>query len=443
VKTAPFEHQIKASEFHFNRYSSADYSEQGTGKTWVAINLIEKRIEAGQIKRAFIVCPASILHVWETEILKHSSFLDFCILIGARRHEMLEDIDAHCYIISYDSLTRDIVQMAVRKCQQLIFDEVHKAKNIQARRTELSLALARKITYRLQMSGTPWPNSLEDVFSLFMILDRGATFGTNYYRFLNDYFYARPIPRTRARRYIPKPILKRVIKKALKGKAVRFLKEDLKDIPPKIYQVIPVDLSPTQRKYYLQLSYGLPLEEFSFELPPNILVKYEKLQQIASGFLYLENRTVELENPKLKALLDILPNVLIGGKKAVIACKYRYEINALRSILKDYHPLVLDGGTQNKGAVCSKFQSDPSHQVLIMQVGCGIGVTLTAADTMIFVSNTFNYADRYQSEDRIHRAGQRSKHVLYIDIVAKGTIDERVLQILQTKRDRIRSILDT
>jgi len=207
MKTEPFEHQVKASEFHLKRNSSADYSEQGTGKTWVAINLIEKRMEAGQIKRALIVCPASILHVWETEILKHSSFLDFCILKGTHREEMLKDINAHCYIISYDSLTREIVKTATRKCQQVVFDEVHKAKNIRAKRTRLSLALAREIPYRLQMSGTPWPNSLEDVFSIFMILDRGATFGTNYYKFLNDYFYARPIPRTRAKRYIPKPIL--------------------------------------------------------------------------------------------------------------------------------------------------------------------------------------------------------------------------------------------
>ncbi|RLG41999.1 MAG: hypothetical protein DRO05_02355 [Thermoproteota archaeon] len=442
MKTQPFEHQIKASKFHLQRYSSADYSEQGTGKTWVAINVIEKRIEAGQIKRALIVCPASILHVWESEIEKHSSFLTFTLLRGSQRMEIFKEVDTHCYIISYDSLTSDIVKLAVRKCQQVIFDEVHKAKNIRAKRTRLALALARKIPYRLQMSGTPWPNSLEDIFSLFLILDRGATFGTNYYRFLERYFYARPIPRTRIKRYIAKPILKHILKKALQGKAIRYLKDTLRDIPPKIYQTIPVDLSPAQRKYYRQLSHDLPIEEFSFELPPNILAKYEKLQQIASGFLYLDNQLVELDNPKAQALLDLLPNVLAGGKKAVIACKYRYEIELLKSLLKGYHPLVLDGTTTNKGKVCNKFQTDPTHQVLIMQVGCGIGVTLTAADTMIFLSNTFNYADRYQSEDRIHRAGQRSRRVLYIDIIAKDTIDERILRILRKKKQRIEDTLD-
>jgi len=440
MKTTPFPHQQKAIEFHLQRNSSADYSEQGTGKTLVALGVIEERKKRNQIQSALIVCPASILHVWESEIEKHTD-LSYVTLKGPHRDFIFERTKADCYIISYDSLNYNIVKIAVQKCQQIVFDEVHKIKNMKAKRTKLSLAMASKIPYRLQLSGTPFPNSLEDVFSLFLILDNGNTFGTNYYRFLNTYFFVQPIYGTRAKKYIPKPILKEILKKAIRGKAIRFTKDELKYLPPKIYQKIPVDLTPIQAKYYARLSVNLPLEEFHFELPPNILAKYEKLQQITSGFLYLNDKEpVEFENPKFKALIDILPNTT-ARKKTVITCKYRYEIETLKNLLKEYNPLVLYGDTHNKEEVCNKFQNDPKYRVLIMQSQCGIGITLTAADTMIFLSNSFNYADRYQSEDRIHRTGQDSK-ALYIDIYARGTIDERVIEILEKKRKMISTLLD-
>jgi len=444
VKTKPYQHQLFTLKFHLSRSRSADFSEQGTGKTWAAIGAIEKRIKKEQIKHCLVVCPASILHVWANEIDKHSDFLTYEFLKGTKRHEVLKESSAHVFIVSYDSLTPQLVKIARQKCQMVIFDECHFAKNYKAKRTKLAMALA-KTPHVIAMSGTPWPNDMTEVFSIFYLVDLGKTFGTNYYAFLRNYFYEKKIRigfNRYVRKYIPTNRLFMKLSKALKTVAVRFRKDDLPDIPPKIYQEIIVEMSPDQRKYYKSISHDLPLDEFNFDLPPNILVKYEKLQQIASGFLYLEDKSkvIEFNNPKWRALLEVLPSVT-AGKKAIVVCRYQYEITRLRKLLKDYNPLVLDGKTLNKAKVCRLFQEDEDHRVLIMQTSCGVGVTLTQADTMIFLTNSWSYAERYQTEDRICRAGQTSKHVLYIDVVCKGTIDERVLTILKKKRSRIERTL--
>ena len=444
MRTTPFQHQTKALKFHLSLSRSADFSEMGTGKTRVAIELIEKRIKRGETEKALIIVPASIIDTWAYEIDKHSDFLTYTILKGTNRKRLFEETDPHCYIISYDSLWKEMAKSLKEKgINFLILDEVHKVKNPKAKRTKLTIQLADRCKYVLMMSGTPTPNSMEDVWSLFRILDGGATFGRNFYKFLRDYFVAIPVSRRQPwlRKYKPRKILYKIVKSRLKNLAVRFRKQDLPDLPDKLYVKVFVNLSREQVKYYNKVALGLNIDEFKFELPPNILAQYEKLQQITSGFFYLPDGVVRFENPKIKAVLDMLPSLTANGKKTVIVCKYREEINQLREAIHP-EPLVLSGDTINKHYIVNKFQTDPEEKVLVMQTSMGIGITLTAADSMVFLSNTFSYSDRYQSEDRIHRASQEAKKVVYYDIIAKGTLDEKILKILEEKRNRMEKIME-
>lgn len=252
MKTRRFSHQIKAIQFHIKHNASADFSEQGIGKTWTALALIELRLQRQQINKALILCPDSIIHVWLNEIDKHSSLINPIVLTGPNREEKLEE-EGNCYIVSYDSLTPRIVKWAIENCQMVVFDEVHKVKNIKAKRTRLTLPLAR-IPYRLALSGTLFPNNLTDIFTIAYLIDRGKAFGNSYRLFLKKYFDAYPIMRINAKttiyKYIPTKLMAQKANQFIKTKSIRFLREHLKDMPNKIYQEIPVNLTPEQEKYY-------------------------------------------------------------------------------------------------------------------------------------------------------------------------------------------------
>jgi len=435
MKTKGFPHQIKSLIFHLQHPASGNFSEQGTGKTWIALATLEQRILRKEVKKALIICPASIIHVWENEIEKHADHLEPVILHGPDRVAKL-DSKGNCFVVSYDSLLPEIVEWALRNCQMVIIDEVHKVKNIKAKRTKLVLPLT-KLPYRLVMSGTPFPNNLTDIFTIAYLVDRGETFGKSYYDFLRKYFFKIPITATKRGiiyKYIPRPPLLGLAQYFVKKYGIRFLRSEIEGMPQKIYQVIPVPLTKEQKEYLNALTDKLPTDQFKFELPPNILAKYEKLQQITAGFIYEKGIPIEIGTNKHKALLDILPNLTYGDKKTIVVVKYRYEIEKLERLLASYNPLVLSGDTPNKEQVCQAFQENPSHKVLIMQISCGIGVTLTAADSMVFLTNSFSYADRYQSEDRICRTGQKQKRVLYIDILALDSLDQKIIDILNSKR---------
>ncbi|MEM2900231.1 MAG: DEAD/DEAH box helicase, partial [Thermoplasmata archaeon] len=363
--------------------------------------------------------------------------------------DKIDRSDVPVYVVSYDSIYSSgynfLSKLLDKKFDQVIFDEIHKAKNPKSRRTKLSILLADNIDNRLLMSATPITNDLLDIWSQFRLLDKGKTFGTNFYVFRNRYFNSiiNKYGKIKVIKYFPKYRTKLIISEAIKKNGIRFKKQDCLDLPPKSYETLYVKLQGEQNRIYHKLSHGLSLEEFNFNLSPSVLVKYEKLQQVTSGFLYdrENNKIIEFNNPKLDIVKTLLPAMTVDDNKTIIFCKYKYELELYSKALKEYSPLVISGETPNKEKICHAFNTDPKHKVVVVQISCGIGISLTAASNVIYVSNTFSYADRYQSEDRAHRMGQ-TKKTSYYDIVALATIDERVLQILNSKRSRIETVVD-
>jgi SNF2 family DNA or RNA helicase len=230
----------------------------------------------------------------------------------------------------------------------------------------------------------------------------------------------------------------------------RVLKVDCLDLPEKIYQRLTVGMSPEQARLYKQIKDEMLATFAGHEIEViNVLAQMLRLAQVTGGFIPIpadEERgtpsrmePIPGPNPKLVALLETIENIT---GKAIIWCRFRAEIDiiqkALRQVYGNRSVVEFHGGvnTTDRGTARREFQ-DPSSPVRFfvgqIQTG-GIGLTLTQAKTVFYFSNSFSLEDRLQSEDRAHRIGQDA-HVTYIDLVARGTIDVKVLGALRAKKN--------
>jgi len=178
----------------------------------------------------------------------------------------------------------------------------------------------------------------------------------------------------------------------------------------------------------------------------NILTRLLRLQQVTGGFIRDdEGHTVEqVSDSKLLALEDVIDDILDAGKKVVVFARFIPEIDAICRKLerKGLQGAVITGAVKNRAEQVRRFQEEADCRVFIAQIQtAGLGITLTAADTAVFYSLDFNYANYSQARARIHRIGQRN-NCLYIHLVAKNTIDEQILRALQRKEDIAKTLVD-
>jgi SNF2 family DNA or RNA helicase len=214
-------------------------------------------------------------------------------------------------------------------------------------------------------------------------------------------------------------------------------KADCLDLPPKVFRTDTVDMSKPQLGLYKEVAEKLRAAIFEGMEITNVLTKLAKLQQITSGFLMHEDEVQYLKsgNPKLTRLRGILDE---GTDKVIIWIKFKAEAALLKGFFeKEASSVVYYVGatsTDDRKAAIDRFQNDTTCKYFIANPrSAGYGLTLTKATTVIYFSNSFSLEDRLQSEDRAHRIGQTSP-VLYIDLVCRNSIDEKITAALARKQ---------
>lgn len=229
----------------------------------------------------------------------------------------------------------------------------------------------------------------------------------------------------------------------------RVLKSECLDLPEKIYKTLTFSMTKQQIEVYKKAEEECRIIFEGEETPFNKLVAVTKLAQITSGYyihpLADEPVRIEGENPKLELLAERVQKIVEAGAKVIVWARYRIEIEDICQKLAEsgisfveYH-----GGTRKSDRIeaIESFQNGDSQVFVGNQQAGGTGITLTAAEFVIYFSNNFSLRDRLQSEDRAHRIGQ-TKNVTYINIAAKGTIDEVVVKALSNKKDVADTIID-
>lgn len=450
VKVQPYEHQIRAFEFCRRLDHSALLMEQGTGKTLVAIALLGHWWKTEGLQRALIVAPKSVMPEWERQFEELADFsYRLMLLTGSLedRKDMLknwpEGPGIQVAVINYEATWRMIDELGDWAPQIVITDESQKIKNIKAQQTKAVTALGKTAKHRLILTGTPVTQSPLDFFAQYKFLDP-RIFGTSFTNFRSRYAIMGGYGGYQVMGYRN---LEELASKA-HSIAFRVTKEECLDLPETIDQFVYADLEAEAKNLYQTLRKEAIIKFSDTEqvTAPIVLTELLRLQQIAGGFISTsENSYKQVSQAKLQVARELLEEMKAANKKVVIFARFVPEVGALAKIAQDLgmKTFSLTGETsmEARQQALKDFQLG-DLQVFIAQVATGgVGITLTAADTAIFYSTDFSLANYEQAKARLHRIGQKNS-VVYIHIMAKGTIDEEVMRRLADKQDLANLVVD-
>jgi SNF2 family DNA or RNA helicase len=422
--------------------------EMGTGKTLTTIALIGRAFLNGLISRALIVAPLSVANVWAEEFEKFAAF-DYVLAVlegdSGKKADTLRHMtgtDLQVVVLNYESTWRLEEELRKWKPDVIVCDESSRIKNPNAKQSKALHRLAKLAKYRLILTGTPIQNNPLDFFSQYKVLDE-SIFGPSYYAFRSRYATLGGYGNHQIVGYKNLPEL---VQKA-HSVAYRVTKEEALDLPEMVDETRYVTLDPQGMKIYESLEAASYAELLKGEVVVrNILTQLLRLQQVTGGFIRDDKGgpVQQVSKAKLMALEEIIDDVLGEGKKLVIFARFVPEIDAISKLLaeKGIKHSVISGEIKNRSEQVQQFQENPEVKVFVGQIQTtGLGLTLTAANTAIFYSMDFNYANYSQARARIHRIGQRNT-CTYIHLVAKDTIDEKVLKTLQRKEDVAKLLVD-
>ena len=464
--TQPYEHQLEALKRSWNKKEYAYFMEMGTGKSKVLIDNIAILYDRGGINAAVIVAPKGVYRNWsEKEIPIHMpEHVETRIAVwnpapNKKQKKTLTDLfevdaDLKILVINVDAFSTKkgvtFVQKFILAHSVLIaVDESTTIKNPKAQRTKNLLKLAINSKYKRILTGFPVTQSPLDLYSQCAFLSKNLLGFTSFYSFQNRYaeLFNRRMGQRTFRQVTGYQNLGELTTK-LSDFSYRVLKKECLDLPDKVYQKREVTLSPEQKKVYKELKDYAVAELESHELVSvtTVLTQILRLHQVVCGFVKNDSgEEVEIKNNRLDELVNVLSEV---QGKTIIWANYRYDI---KRILNTLHNIVGvdavasyygDTPDEERQKVITKFQdpnSDLQYLVSNVQTG-GYGITLTQASNVIYYSNNYDLEKRLQSEDRAHRIGQTNK-VTYIDLVAKGTVDEKIVKALRNKLDLAQEVL--
>lgn len=452
VDATMYKHQIVGANIGITLDNSAMLLEQGCGKTLCAIAVIGKRFQDHQISRCLVVCPSCVAPVWHEELEKFATFdyVDEFVGNGAtgrKRLEALIDLvpegrKLKVAVCNYESVWRNGIEDF--KPDMIICDESQRIKNHTAKQSKAMHLLGRKAKYRMILTGTPITQNPLDFYSQYLFLDN-TIFGNNYYSFRNNYAVMGGYNDKQIVKYVN---LGDLVRKA-HSVAWRVTKEQALDLPEQIDQMRYCELEPSARKEYDRLARdGLAmLKGVGIVKPLNVLSQLLRLSQFAGGFMSSSQGTeYKVSNAKMSLLEETLNDLIDADKKCVIFARFVPEILAISELCTklDMQPALIYGATRqcHRSGEMSRFQTDDSCRAFVGQLqACGLGITLHAADTAIFYSYDYSFANYEQARARIHRIGQRN-NCTYIHLVTQNTVDQKILGALSKKRNVADDIVD-
>ena len=388
--------------------------------------------------RALVVCPSSLVHNWIAEAEKFTPHLEAVAVEGPDRARILtEHPTASLYVTSYALLRRDEALWAEREFDVVILDEAQHIKNPEAQVSKAAHRLHGRL--RFALTGTPVENSPEDLWSILRFALPGYLGSRERFaeRFVKPLTSSDPPAAVRerlARRLRP------VVLRRLKGEVAR-------DLPEKIDQVVRCELTVKQREVYtklLQESRRSLLEAEGGKKRMLALTALLRLRQTCCDLrlLGMQDLPEEEVSAKVEALGELLDEAVAGGHRVLVFSQFVGMLQILAGELagKGLSFCYLDGSTKDRAAVVNRFQTGDAPVFLISLKAGGVGLNLTAADTVIHVDPWWNPAVEAQATDRAHRIGQERVVTSY-RLIARDTVEEKILTLQERKRSLTESLL--
>lgn len=462
---------LSAGEFGYGLFH-----EPGTGKSRSTIEAL-RHIYArhGRLLRTIIFCPKVVCTNWQREIGEYSKIHPRQVTVlqgsGAKRlkafREKAFDTEGrrqdHIFITNFEAVEMDALYSAMLDWipEALVADEVHRIKNPQSKRGKLLIRLGDGALYRFGLTGTPILNTPLDIFNIFRFIDKGKTFGGNFWKFRNVWFEDENAQWSGKPGYFPKwvprPEVFKEFHDMIAKRSSRVKKEDCLDLPPLVQKQIFIEHSPEQKRLYEEMkkAYIAYVDDLEKTDQPRAVVaqlavtRALRLLQIGTGYAKLDDGTIYKikDNPRIKALEELLEDLAPNHKVIVWSVfheNYADIIEVCKKLGLDFAELHGKVPEKDRDKNIKRFETDPKCRVFISnQAAGGIGINLVASDYAIFYSQGYSLEQRLQAEARNYRGGsERHSKVTWIDLVAPDTMDQIIADLLAKKLDVATRILD-
>ena len=426
------------------------YMGMGCGKSRVVVDLIINF----KFKRVLILCPKSVITVWPKEFDKHAGHRRWAVLplnkgtISQRMDQAesflhLQEVKDNQAIVvmNYEAVWRspfDSWVLNFANFDLVVCDESHRIKAAGSSISKYLAKIADRIPYRLCLTGTPMPQGPMDLYGQYRFLDKGI-FGTSFTKFRARYAQMVPLGHTGISKIVGYQNQDEMHEKfySIAYRADR----DVLDLPDAIHNTREVELEPKTMKIYKNLekdfySWVADGKEVTIN---TALTKILRLQQVTSGHIPSDDgEIVTVGTEKAEALAELLEDIP-ADEPVVVFCRFRHDLDAILQTAKQNGRTACElSGRINQLA---EWQAGKYNVIAVQIQAGGVGVDLTRACYCVYYSVGHSLGDYEQSLARTHRPGQQ-RTVFYYHLIASGTIDEKVYQSLQDKKDIVRAILD-
>ena len=452
LKTKLFKYQVDGYNelMNFDKYLLL--FQQGLGKSLTTIAVVLKRKELSNIKDCLVICGVNGLkYNWQNEIKQHTGMN--AMILGNRKNkkgkwqtgsnsDKLEDLNnlSEFFIITnVESLRNKEIKEKLKNLidngaiEMCITDEIHKMKSSSSQQGKTLLLLAKRFKYFYGLTGTLLKNDPLDMYVPLKCVGRELA---NFTQFKSRYceFGGFGGYQIVGYKHLDELQMK------LKSISLRKTKEDVLDLPPKIYMDDYVEMGAKQKKIYNDVLRAImnDIDNISLSLDP--LSQMIRLRQATADTSILSS-TIE-ESAKFNRLEEIIEECVSNDQKVVVFSSWSTVVNKAVARFKKYNPAIITGEIKDRESEKDKFMNDPDCKIIIGTIGAmGTGYTLTEASTAVFLDEPYTWADKEQASYRIHRIGTKSS-VNIITLMCKDTIDEYIHRLVNKKQVMGDAIVD-
>lgn len=464
-KTKPFAHQVDGVRFGLNKKRFLLGDDQGLGKTKQIIDFVGCLEKTDTINKVLIICGVnSLKYNWQSEIGIHSNEKGWVLgtrfrkttgkpYEGSTKDKLadlenlpdcrylitnIETLRARAEKISKSKYHFPVAEKLAELCKKgiisvIAFDECHKSKDptsLQSRAMSLLSA-----PYMAAMSGTPLMNNPLDLYFPLSWLGYEKH---SFYQFKQHYCTLRGGGGSQVVGYKNLEEIRALMDEVM----LRRLKTEVLDLPEKLRKIEYVDMTAKQAQIYKEVYMGVMNELQKIKFSNNPLSMMIRLRQ-ATGWTGILSQTVQ-ESAKMDRMVELIEEISASGQKAIVFSNWESMTEVAKAKLKAYNPAYITGNTKADDRMneVSRFQNDKNCKVIIGTIGAmGTGLTLTAAQNVIFLDSPWNMALKAQAEDRAHRIGTQGT-VNVITLVCKNTIDERIEELVEKKGQIADALVD-
>tara|TARA_R100000329_G_scaffold126992_1_gene105662 strand:+ start:1663 stop:3198 length:1536 start_codon:yes stop_codon:yes gene_type:complete len=427
----PFEHQKDTASFLTMNKKAFCFNEQGTGKTASSIWAADYLMKQGKVNRVLVICPLSIMDsAWRNDLFSFAMHRTVDVAYGSKeKRKKIINSGAEFVIINYDGV--DIVKEEIANggFDLFIVDEATHYKNAQTKRWKTLNKLVGEDDWLWMMTGTPAAQSPLDAYGLAKMVNPLSV--PRFYGSWRDMV----MWKVTQFKYKPKENAKDTVFKALQP-AIRFTKEECLDLPDMTYTKRFVEMTTQQKKYYETLRKKMIMEVVGEEVTAtNAAIGLNKLLQISAGAVYTdEGDTVQFD---IKNRYQVLKEVIDeSSQKVLIFVPFKHTIDLLVEKLRadgvTSEVIRGDVSAPKRTEIFARFQDQPDPQVLVIQPQAAAhGVTLTAANTVVWWGPTPSLETYAQANARVHRSGQ--KHKCTVIQLAGSNAEKRIYRLLDER----------